>query len=92
MPSEEEIIIIGGGKQPKSVITTVKPQGVAKPRDVLKQYSTWALLFILAGPDLYQAALATGLIGQGLLTDIMRGLAAAGLVLKFIQQTKPADS
>lgn len=101
MPSEEEIIIIGGGQKPPPVKqnsepaappveVTVKPQGLARLRDVVKQYSTWVLLFIVAAPELYTAAHAAGLVGEpGNLTTALRGLAAAGLAVKFIRQTRP---
>lgn len=94
MSQEEDAVIIGGGKKKNAVEVSVKPQGVATPADVLKQYTTWVLMFILAGPELYQAAVALGLAdagGAGGLTTVLRALAAAGLALKFIRQTKPAD-
>ncbi|ADV27008.1 hypothetical protein Psesu_1158 [Pseudoxanthomonas suwonensis 11-1] len=103
MSAEEEIIIIGGGKggpgkKPNSaepaVEVTVAPQGVARFRDVLKQYSTWALALIVAGPDLYQAASSLGLLSDQQVPDALawsiRGLAGLGLAVKFIRQTRPA--
>jgi hypothetical protein len=99
MPSEEEVIIIGGGSggpKPKgsAVTVSVKPQGLARVRDVAKQYSTWLLALIVAGPDLYQAAASLGLLYDQHVPEALawsiRGLAGLGLAVKFIRQTKPA--
>lgn len=94
MPSEEEIIVIGGGTKPQAVKVSLIPQGIARIRDVLKQYSTWFLALIVAGPDLYQAAASLGLLYDQHVPETLawgiRGLAGLGLAVKFIRQTKPA--
>lgn len=75
-------------------VTTVKPQGLQSWRVVIKQYSTWALAALLAAPDLYQAASTFGMLtDDGMPQQLMwaiRGVAAVGLVLKFVKQQKPA--
>lgn len=76
------------------VETTVAPQGVHSWRTVIKQYSTWALAVLLAAPDLYQAAATIGMLSdESMPAHLMwaiRGVAGAGLILKFIKQQKPA--
>lgn len=75
-------------------VTTVKPQGLHNWRTVIKQYSTWALAVLLAAPDLYQTAATIGMLSdESMPAHLMwaiRGVAGAGLVLKFVKQQKPA--
>lgn len=77
--------------QPK---TSLLPQGVAKVRDVVKQYSTWVLAVIAGGPDLYQAATSFGMLGDEAMPEsvkwLIRGAGGVGLLVKFISQKKPA--
>lgn len=92
--------IITPPKKPKlaedspAVETTLKPQGLQNWRVVAKQYSTWALAVLLAAPDLYQTAATIGMLSdESMPSHLMwaiRGVAGAGLVLKFIKQQKPA--
>ncbi len=88
MGSDDPIIL-----EPDKV-TTVKPQGLHNWRTVIKQYSTWALAVLLAAPDLYQAAATIGMLSdESMPAHLMwaiRGVAGAGLVLKFVKQQKPA--
>lgn len=81
-------------EEPTPMDTTVKPQGLHNWRTVIKQYSTWALAVLLAAPDLYQAAATIGMLSdESMPAHLMwaiRGVAGAGLVLKFIKQQKPA--
>lgn len=75
-----------------SVKTTVVPQGVASIKDVMKQYSTWVLALVLAGPDLYQAATSLGMLADESMPDVVkwlvRGAGGVGLLVKFICQKK----
>lgn len=81
-------------EEPTPMDTTVKPQGLHGWRTVIKQYSTWALAVLLAAPDLYQAAATIGMLSdESMPAHLMwaiRGVAGAGLVLKFVKQQKPA--
>lgn len=70
------------------------PQGLIPARDVLKQYSTWVLAIIIAGPDMYQAATSLGMLADEAMPEAVkwaiRGLGGFGLLVKFISQRKPA--
>lgn len=73
---------------------TIKPQGILHVRDVAKQYTTWILAVIVAGPDLYQAAASLGMLSDESMPDVVkwsvRALGGIGLLAKFISQRKPA--
>lgn len=94
MSGEEEVIVIGGGTKPRAAAeVTVKPQGLAHIRDVVKSYSTWVLAVIVAGPDLYQGATSLGMLSDESMPDTVkwsvRALGGIGLLVKFISQRKP---
>lgn len=73
---------------------SLAPQGLAKARDVVKQYSTWVLAVVAGGPDLYQAATSLGMLGDQAMPEsvkwLVRGAGGLGLLVKFISQKKPA--
>lgn len=60
MPSEEETIIIGGGRKANSVApqgkVTLAPQGIAPIKNTLKHWTTWLWGVLAAIPDLLYAA------------------------------------
>lgn len=61
-----------------------------------KFYSAWFYLFLAALPDLYNAAATMGWTesmadAPGTLKWAIRGLAFAGLVSRFVKQTRPAE-
>lgn len=91
MPSEEETIIIGGGKQ--QARSGLLPSGLMPIRDTLKHYSTWALAVLVASPDLYQAANSLGMLADEAMPQAIvwsiRVVAGVGLIAKFISQRKP---
>lgn len=62
-------------------------------RQVWRYWSTWAFALLALMPDLYQALVAAGLLGDGTMPDtaawMVRGLAIAGIVSRFINQAKP---
>jgi hypothetical protein len=91
MPSEEETIIIGGGKQ--QARSGLLPSGLMPIRDTIKHYSTWALAVLVASPDLYQAANSLGMLADEAMPEAVkwsiRGVAGFGLIAKFISQRKP---
>lgn len=62
-------------------------------RQVWKYYSTWALAVLALVPDIYGALVASGLVANGDIPDaaawIVRGVAIAGIVVRFINQAKP---
>lgn len=74
--------------------TTVKPQGVHNWRTVIKQYSTWVLLFVMALPEAFQLAVSYGIVnvsgGDDPISKVAQLVAAVGLALKFVKQQKPA--
>ncbi len=98
MSGEEEVIVIGGGgggkRNASPVKTTVKPQGWHNWKTVLKQYSTWVLLFVMALPEAFQLAVSYGIVnvsgGDDPISKVAQLVAAVGLVLKFVKQQKPA--
>ena len=87
MPSDDPIII-------EPPVVSLKPQGILHIRDVAKQYTTWVLAVIVAGPDLYQAAASLGMLSDEAMPDSVkwsvRALGGIGLMAKFISQRKPA--
>ncbi|MDH0977757.1 hypothetical protein N5C16_00560 [Stenotrophomonas sp. GD03908] len=91
MPSEEETIIIGGGKN--AARSGLLPRGLMPIRDTLKHYSTWALAVLVASPDLYQAASSLGMLADEAMPQAVvwsiRVVAGVGLIAKFISQRKP---
>ncbi|NGM56495.1 hypothetical protein G5C63_19505 [Stenotrophomonas pavanii] len=91
MPSEEETIIVGGGKQ--QARSGLLPSGLMPIRDTIKHYSTWALAVLVASPDLYQAANSLGMLADEAMPEAVkwsiRGVAGFGLIAKFISQRKP---
>ncbi|WWO60490.1 hypothetical protein [Stenotrophomonas phage SOVA965] len=76
------------------VETTVAPQGVHSWRTVIKQYSTWVLLFVMALPEAFQIAVSYGIVnvsgGDDPISKAAQLVAAVGLALKFVKQQKPA--
>lgn len=91
MPSDDPIILDPPRKAP--AVITVKPQGIAHIRDVVKSYSTWVLAVVLAGPDLYQGATSLGMLADESMPPAVkwsvRALGGIGLLVKFISQRKP---
>lgn len=89
MGSDDPIIL-----EPPQMQTTVKPQGLHNWRTVLKQYSTWVLLFVMALPEAFQLAVSYGIVnvsgGDDPISKVAQLFAAVGLVLKFVKQQKPA--
>lgn len=81
-------------EEPTPMDTTVKPQGLHNWRTVIKQYSTWVLLFVMAIPEAFQLAVSYGIVnvsgGDDPVSKAAQFLAAIGLALKFIKQQKPA--
>lgn len=90
MPSDDPIIL-DPPKKPAAI--SLKPQGIAKVRDVVKSYSTWVLAVVLAGPDLYQGATSLGMLADDAMPPVVkwsvRALGGIGLLVKFISQRKP---
>lgn len=88
MSSEEEEIIIIGKKQATSLL----PRGFVHPVSVLKQYSTWVLIAVVALPEAFQLAVSYGIVspagGEDALSKVAQVMAAVGLVLKVISQKK----
>lgn len=68
---------------------------IAEWKHALKFYSVWAFALLTVAPDIYQMARAAGLLEADGMPQIaawmVRGLALAGLVSRFVKQTKPAD-
>lgn len=62
-------------------------------RDVWKYYSTWALAVLAVVPDIYAALVAAGLLAGDdmpeVATWLVRGVAIAGIVARFINQARP---
>lgn len=62
-------------------------------RDVWRYYSTWALAVLALVPDIYAAVVAAGLVAGDDMPDVaawlVRGLAVAGIVVRFVNQAKP---
>lgn len=62
-------------------------------REVWKYYSTWAFALLALVPDIYTALVAAGLVESGDMPGtaswIVRGVAIAGIVARFINQAKP---
>ena len=62
-------------------------------RQVWKYYSTWALALLALAPDLYAALVASGLLSgddvPAVAAWLVRGVAIAGIVLRFVNQAKP---
>lgn len=92
MPSDDPIIIDPPKVRPSTV--SLKPQGLARLKDVVKSYSTWVLAVVLAGPDLYQGATSLGMLADDAMPPVVkwsvRALGGIGLLVKFISQRKPA--
>lgn len=88
MGSDDPIIL-----EPDKV-TTVKPQGLHNWKTVIKQYSTWVLLFVMALPEAFQLAVSYGIVnvsgGDDPISKVAQLVAAVGLALKFVKQQKPA--
>lgn len=63
-------------------------------RQVWRYYSTWALALLALAPDIYSALLALNLLGGEAMPAaaawLVRGLAVAGVVARFVNQAKPA--
>lgn len=90
--SEEEIIIIGGGpKKPPNpgraaaTETSLKPQGVASLRCMVKKYTTYVFGFVAALPELYTNVLALGPLPPTM-QKILWGTAVAGLFASWLKQ------
>lgn len=85
MPSEEEIIIIGGGGKPKAQVF------VEDARNVWRYYSTWAFALIAGLPDLYN--LAAPYLSGGEVPDMavwtFRVAAILGILARYVNQNKP---
>ena len=66
---------------------------VSEWRQVWKYYSTWALALLALAPDLYAALVASGLLSgddvPAVAAWLVRGVAIAGIVLRFVNQAKP---
>lgn len=62
-------------------------------RQVWRYYSTWALAVLVLAPDIYAALVASGLLSGDDVPDaaawLVRGLAIAGIVARYINQAKP---
>lgn len=62
-------------------------------RQVWRYYSTWALALVALAPDLYAALVASGLLSgddvPAVAAWLVRGVAIAGIVLRFVNQAKP---
>lgn len=60
---------------------------------VWKFYSTWALAVLALVPDIYAALVASGLMTGDDMPEsaawLVRGVAVAGIVGRFINQAKP---
>lgn len=58
-----------------------------------KFYSTWALALLAVMPDVYNALLAAGLLDAEVMPELaswaVRLVAIAGIVSRFISQTRP---
>jgi hypothetical protein len=83
MPSEEETIIIGGGR--KQARSSVVPQGVECPKVMAKKYTTYIWGFVAALPELYTSVLALGPVPDSM-RHILWGTAAFGLACSWIKQ------
>lgn len=70
-------------------ISAVKPAGLVDHwREVWKQWSTWALGLLIAAPDAIGAVVAQGWLSQESAHWGVRGLAIAGILVKFVSQRK----
>lgn len=62
-------------------------------RKVWRYYSTWALALLALAPDIYSALVSMNLLGGDTMPAsaawLVRGLAIAGVVSRFINQSKP---
>ena len=62
-------------------------------REGWKFYSAWALALLALMPDIYAALLAAGLIGGSDMPEtaawLVRIVAIAGVVARFVNQAKP---
>ena len=60
---------------------------------VFKYYSTWALAVLALVPDIYAAVVAAGLFHGDDMPEVavwlVRGVAVAGIVGRFINQARP---
>lgn len=64
-------------------------------RDVFRYYSTWALAVLALTPEIHAALVAAGLTGDGLPDTyawLVRGIAVAGIVGRFVSQARPAKA
>lgn len=62
-------------------------------RQGLKFYSVWIFALIALLPDIYSAIVAMGLLeaedATSTVRNVSRGLAAAGIISRFLKQAKP---
>ena len=95
MSSPTPIITPPPKKQKSANRVSLIPQGVQSVKTVVKQYSTWALLFVMALPEAFQIAVSYGIVnvsgGDDPVSKVAQLVAAIGLAMKFIKQQKPAE-
>ena len=62
-------------------------------RDVWRYYSTWALAVLALAPDIYSVLVSLNLLGGDTMPAsaawMVRGVAVAGVLARFINQAKP---
>lgn len=62
-------------------------------RQVWRYYSTWALAVLALAPDIYTALVSLNLLGGDTMPAaaawLVRGVAIAGVLARFINQAKP---
>lgn len=62
-------------------------------RQVWRYYSTWALALLAVMPEIYAALVAAGVVDGREMPDvaswIVRAIAVAGIVGRFVSQTRP---
>ncbi|HEY4529368.1 MAG TPA: hypothetical protein VIG97_03415 [Luteimonas sp.] len=62
-------------------------------RQVWRYYSTWALALLALAPDIYTALVSLNLLGGDAMPAaaawLVRGLAIAGVLARFVNQSKP---
>lgn len=63
-------------------------------RQVWRYYSTWALALLALAPEIYSALVALNLLGGDVMPSaaawLVRGLAVAGVLARFVNQSKPS--